>query len=155
MARNNPDKAPPGFADKLDHFLLPKGPAGRYHTVTPFHNCITKYSPNKEAAKEYIRYTHMKENFEKSSSSTKAMSTAHCRSIRKMWEKDPAITIYRELPKYGRTAGYAGPYNRNASGSAGPNTSSSTCSPKPSAANRRRAWVAWAGAELKNVYARG
>ena len=32
-----------------------------------------------------------------------------------MWEEDPAITIYRELPQYGRNHGYAGPYNRQSS----------------------------------------
>ena len=29
-----------------------------------------------------------------------------------VWQSDPAIAIYATNPRYGRTAGYAGPWNR-------------------------------------------
>lgn len=117
VARNNPDKAPPGMADKIGHFLIPKGPAGRFHTVGTFSNCITKYSENKEAAQDYIRFIHQKDNFEKFLVVNKGYINGPLPEWQKhpMWESDPAITIFRELPQYGRSAGYMGPYNRKAS----------------------------------------
>ena len=153
VARKNPDKAPPGFADKLDHFLLPKGPAGRFHTVGPFSNCITKYSPNKEAAKEYIRFVHKKENFEKFLVINNGYINGPLPEYQEhpMWEKDPAITIFRELPKYGRPAGYAGPYNRNAS-EAWAKYIIVDLFAKAVKGESPQSVVAWAEQELKNVY---
>src|SRR5712691_8007368 len=65
VVRNKPEKAVPGLADQIGHFLLPRGPAGRFHTVGTFSNCITTYSENKDVAKDYIRFCHQKEAFEK------------------------------------------------------------------------------------------
>jgi multiple sugar transport system substrate-binding protein len=156
VARKNPEKAAPGFADKLDHFLLPQGPAGRYHTVTPFHNCITKYSPNKEAAKEYIRFIHQKENFEKFLVVNNGYINGPLPEYQEhpMWEKDPAITIYRELPKYGRSAGYAGPYDRNAS-EVWAKYIIVDLFAKAVKGESSQSVIAWAEKELKNVYERG
>ena len=116
VARYNPEKAAPGLADKIGHFLLPRGPAGRFHTVTSFSNCITTYSENKDVAKDYIRYCHQKEVFEQFFTTNKGYINGPLPEWQQhpMWESDPAITIFRELPKYGRSAGYAGPYNRQA-----------------------------------------
>jgi len=155
VARYNPEKAAPGIADKIGHFLLPRGPAGRFHTVGTFSNCITTYSENKDVAQDYIRYCHQKEAFEKFFTTNKGYINGPLPEWQQhpMWESDPAITIFRELPKYGRSAGYAGSYNRQAAevwakyiivdlfaqvvkGD----------SPKSS--------IAWAEQELKNVYER-
>ncbi len=116
VARYTPEKAAPGLADKIGHFLLPRGPAGRFHTVTSFSNCITTYSENKDVAKDYIRYCHRKEVFEQFFTTNKGYINGPLPEWQQhpMWESDPAITIFRELPKYGRSAGYAGPYNRQA-----------------------------------------
>jgi hypothetical protein len=91
VARNNPEKASPGFADKLGHFLLPKGPAGRFHTVSPSSNCITKHSQNKEAAKDYIRFIHKKENLEKFLVLNDGYINGPLPEYQAhpMWEKDP------------------------------------------------------------------
>ncbi len=116
VARYTPEKAAPGLADQIGHFLLPRGPAGRFHTVTSFSNCITTYSENKDVAKDYIRYCHQKEVFEQFFTTNKGYINGPLPEWQQhpMWESDPAITIFRELPKYGRSAGYAGPYNRQA-----------------------------------------
>ena len=116
VARYTPEKAAPGMADKIGHYLLPRGPAGRFHTVTTFSNCITSYSENKDVAKDYIRYCHQKETFEKFFTTNKGYINGPLPEWQQhpMWEADPAVTIFRELPKYGRSAGYVGPYNRQA-----------------------------------------
>ena len=117
VARNDPRKAAPGLADRLGHFLIPEGPHGRYHGVGPFSNCIAGYSPNKEAAREYIRFVHQDDNFEKFLVINKGYINGPLPKWQEhpMWEEDPAVTIYRELPQYGRNLGYAGPYNRQSS----------------------------------------
>jgi multiple sugar transport system substrate-binding protein len=116
VARYTPEKAAPGLADKIGHFLLPRGPAGRFHTVGTFSNCITTYSENKDVAQDYIRYCHRKEVFEPFFTTNKGYINGPLPEWQQhpMWESDPAITIFRELPKYGRSAGYKGPYNRQA-----------------------------------------
>ena len=117
VARNNPRKVAPGFADRLGHFLIPEGPGGRYHGVGPFSNCIGRYSPNKEAARDYIRFVHQDDNFERFLVTNEGYINGPLPKWQEhpMWEEDPAITIYRELPQYGRNLGYAGPYSRQSS----------------------------------------
>ena len=117
VARNDPRKVAPGFADRLGHFLIPEGPHGRYHDVGPASNCITRYSTNKEAARDYIRFIHQDDNFEKFLVTNQGYVNGPLPKWQEhpMWEEDPAITIFRELPQYGRNHGYAGPYNRQSS----------------------------------------
>jgi multiple sugar transport system substrate-binding protein len=85
--------------------------------VVTFSNCITKSSENKEVAQDYIRFIHQKDNFEKFLVINKGYINGPLPEWQKhpMWESDPAITIFRELPQYGRSAGYMGAYNRKAS----------------------------------------
>ena len=117
VARNDPRKVAPGFADRLGHFLIPEGPHGRYHDVGPASNCITRYSTDKEAARDYIRFVHQDDNFEKFLVTNQGYVNGPLPKWQEhpMWEEDPAITIFRELPQYGRNHGYAGPYNRQSS----------------------------------------
>jgi multiple sugar transport system substrate-binding protein len=114
VARYTPEKAAPGLADKIGHFLSPRGQAGRFHCVGQFSNCITTYSENKDIAKDYIRYCHKQEVYEQFFTTNKGYINGPLPEWQQhpMWDSDPAITIFRELPKYDRNAGYAGPYNR-------------------------------------------
>jgi multiple sugar transport system substrate-binding protein len=113
VAKNTPDQYP-GLAEKLDHFLNPEGPAGRFHFVGPRALSIMQYSPNQEAAAEYIRWTLQDDNF----SEFMTVNEGYVQGVTPQWENhpvwqsDPAIAIYATNPRYGRTAGYAGPWNR-------------------------------------------
>jgi multiple sugar transport system substrate-binding protein len=113
VAKNSPDKYP-GFAAKLNHFLNPEGPAGRFHFVQPRTLSIMQYSANKEAAAEYIRWSFKDENFDK----FMWVNQGYVQGLTPKWEthgvwkSDPAIAIYATNPRYGRTSGYAGPWNR-------------------------------------------
>ena len=155
VARYNPEKAAPGIADKIGHFLLPRGPAGRFHTVGPFSNCLTTYSENKDVAKDYIRYCHQKEVYEKFLTTNKGYINGPLPEWQQhpMWEADPAITIFRELPKYGRSAGYAGPYNRQAA-EVWAKYIIVDLFAKVVQGEPPKSSIAWAEQELKNVYER-
>ena len=117
VARYHPEKAPEGMADKIGHFLNPEGPSGRYHTILPFHHCITKYSKNKDAAKEFIKFIMSKEVYEKYILVQKGYGLGATPDWENhpFWKEDPVVEPYRLNAKYGRNMGYAGPYNRKAS----------------------------------------
>jgi multiple sugar transport system substrate-binding protein len=155
VARYTPEKATPGIADKIGHFLMPRGPAGRFHTVGSFSNCITSYSENKDIAKDYIRYCHQKEVFEKFLVTNKGYINGPLPEWQEhpMWEADQAVTIFRELPKYGRSYGYAGPYNRQAA-EAWAKYIIVDLFAKVVKGESPQSSIAWAEQELKNVYER-
>jgi multiple sugar transport system substrate-binding protein len=155
VARYTPEKATPGMADKIGHFLLPRGPAGRFHTVVTFSNCIASYSENKDVAKDYIRYCHQKEVYEKFFVTNKGYINGPLPEWQEhpMWEADPVVTIFRELPKYGRSPGYAGPYNRQAA-EAWAKYIIVDLFAKVVKGESPQSVIAWAEQELKNVYER-
>jgi len=155
VARYTPEKAAPGMADKIGHFLLPRGPAGRFHTVTSFSNCIASYSEHKDIAKDYIRYCHQKEVYEHFFVANKGYINGPLPEWQEhpMWEGDPATTIFRELPKYGRSAGHAGPFNRQAA-EAWAKYIIVDLFAKVVKGESPQSAIAWAEQELKNVYER-
>ena len=117
VARNSPDKAPPGLADKIGHFLNPEGPAGRYHDILAFHHSIAAYSKNKDEAKEFIKFVMDKTNYEKYILVQKGYGLGATPDWENhpFWKEDPAVEPYRLNAKYGRNFGWPGPYNRKAS----------------------------------------
>jgi multiple sugar transport system substrate-binding protein len=155
VARYTPEKTVPGMADKIGHFLMPRGPAGRFHTVGPFTDCITSYSQNKDVAKDYIRYCHQKEVYEKFLVANKGYINGPLPQWQEhpMWESDPVITIFRELPQYGRNTGYAGPYNRKAAEVRAKYIIVDLFA-KVVKGESPQSSIAWAEHELKNVYER-
>jgi multiple sugar transport system substrate-binding protein len=113
VPRNDEDQYP-GLADNIGHFLNPEGPAGRFHFVGPRALSIMEYSPNKEAAAEYIRWSSQEDNF----SEFMTVNQGYIQGVtpkwedHSVWQSDPAIAIYATNPRYGRYPGYAGPWNR-------------------------------------------
>lgn len=117
VARNSPDKAPPGLADKIGHFLLPEGPAGRYHTILSFHHSIASYSKNKEAAAEFIKFIMSKDVYERYILVQKGYGLGATPDWENhpMWKQDPIVEPFRLNAKFGRNFGWPGPFNRKAS----------------------------------------
>ncbi len=116
VARNYPEKAPPGLADKIGHFLNPQGPAGRYHTILPFTHGIAKYSKNKRAARDFLRFLMQKDNYETYIRVQKGygLGASPDWEHHPFWQEDPAVEPYRLNARFGRNVGWAGPYNRKA-----------------------------------------
>lgn len=155
VARYSPEKAPPGLADKIGHFLMPQGPNGRFHTILPFTHCIMKYSKNKEPATEFIRFLMDKKNYEDYITVQKGYGLGRTPDWENhpMWQEDPAVEPYRLNAKYGRTFGYAGPYDRKASEVQAKyiiiDLFARAVKGEPT-----KDVIAWAEGELKNVYER-
>lgn len=152
VAKNSPDQYP-GFAEKLDHFLNPEGPAGRFHFVGPRSLSIMAYSQNKEAAAEYIRWSAQEDNFDR----FMTVNEGYIQGVTPKWENhpiwqsDPAITIYATNPRYGRTAGYAGPWNRQ-SGEAQEKYIIVDMFARAARGEDPKEIAAWGQKELENVY---
>jgi multiple sugar transport system substrate-binding protein len=116
-ARNHPEQAPPGLADKIAHFMLPRGPAGAYSTILPLTHVVARYSRQKDVAQAFIRYLMQKERYEPYILLQKgyALGATPDWEQHPFWHRDPAIEPFRLNLKHGRNFGWAGSYNRNAS----------------------------------------
>lgn len=152
VAKRSPKKFP-GLAGKIGHFLNPKGPAGRFHTIGPRTLCIMKHSKNKEAAAEFIKFLFQDENFGR----FMVTNSGYVNGVNPRWEKhrmwtsDPKITVFKSMPKYGRSFGYAGPWNRE-SGEAAEKYIIVDMFARAARGDSPKSAVAWAEKELKNVY---
>jgi multiple sugar transport system substrate-binding protein len=152
VAKNTPDQYP-GFAAKLNHFLNPEGPAGRFHFMGPRELSIMEYSPNKEAAAEYIRWFLQDDNF----SEFMTVNEGYIQGLTPKWEthpvwqSDPAIAIYATNARYGRSPGYAGAWNRE-SGEAQEKYIITDMFARAARGEDPKEIAAWGQQELENVY---
>jgi multiple sugar transport system substrate-binding protein len=107
------------------HFLNPKGPAGRFHPILNMTHSIMNYSPNKDAAADWLRFVQGGKKTDKYGGKQYeeyivmqqgyGLGATAAWENHPMWKKDPALEPFRLNAKYGRNFGYAGPYNRAAS----------------------------------------
>jgi multiple sugar transport system substrate-binding protein len=102
--------------DDILHAGIPAGAGGQYNLPTPFTNLIMKYSKNQDAAKQFIRWMSSKDVFEKWFVSQQGYTCGPT----KMWENhavwnlDPVLAPFKEVPSTGRLVGYAGAPNQKA-----------------------------------------
>lgn len=109
-------KDQPAIANDMNHTLIPKGPAGRFYLLNTRTLAILKKSKNIEGAKAFLTWWfadkqwgdwfHIQKGYQLAA--TKKWATDS------MWTEDPKMSCFREMPKYGRDMGYAGPANEKA-----------------------------------------
>lgn len=116
VARHMKPNEYPGLADKIGHFNMPIGPAGRYHAILPFGHSIMTYSKQKAAAADWIRYLHDKKHYEEYILVQKGYGLGGTPDWEKhpFWDRDKTVAPFKENAKYGRNFGWPGPFNRNA-----------------------------------------
>jgi multiple sugar transport system substrate-binding protein len=107
----------PGLADKIGHFNMPLGPAGRYHAILPFAHGIMSYSNQKGPAADWIRFLHDKKQYEEYILVQQGYGLGATADWEKhpFWDKDLAVAPFKENAKYGRNFGWPGPFGRAAS----------------------------------------
>ena len=141
------------LAKKLAHFNNPEGPSGRYHVVGPRSPAIMKYSKEKDAAADFVRYMFEEKNFSK----FLTVNSGYVQGLTRKWEdhpvwsSDPALKIFSTNAKYGRSYGYAGPWNRS-SGEVAEKYIIVDMFARAVRGHAPKAITAWAQKELKNVY---
>jgi multiple sugar transport system substrate-binding protein len=106
------EKGEPLFQD-IDHALFPlKGAVGVYPLYFSNAHGIMKYSKNQKLAKDFLRWLHREDNYEKWFQIAEGYSVASTRSWENhpMWSKiDKPLQIFRTAARDTRIFGYAGP----------------------------------------------
>jgi Bacterial extracellular solute-binding protein len=103
----------PLFQD-IFHAPIPKGAGGQFALPGPFTDMLMKYSPNQKPAKDFLKWVHSKPVFSQWFTSQQGYTDGATKDWEKdpVWQLDPILLPFRDLPKLGRTWGYAGPPNR-------------------------------------------
>ena len=110
------EKGTPMWQD-IVHADIPKGPAaGPFNLPGTFTDMIMGYSKNQKAAKDFLRWAHSKEGFDPWFTSQQGYSCGATKvwETHKVWEADPVLKPFHDLPAKGRLVGYAGPPTRKA-----------------------------------------
>lgn len=107
----------PELAEKINHGKTLAGPAGRFNGILTFEHAIMKYSKNQEAALEFIRFLMAKENYYKWLEVGQGynIGPGPDQENHPLWQKDPKMVGFRDVGRYSRSEGYAGPPSRAAS----------------------------------------
>jgi multiple sugar transport system substrate-binding protein len=123
FAKRNPDKikddaGQPMSAD-ISHFSIPDGPLGRTAPYkVAFSHAVMKYSKNQQAAKEFLKWLHAKEQFSKwfEVEGGYSLGATTTWENHPMWEKiDDSLKPFRTAARGARMIGYAGPPTAKAS----------------------------------------
>jgi multiple sugar transport system substrate-binding protein len=103
----------PMFQDIL-HAPIPKGVGGQFNLPGPFTDMLMKYSPNQKPAKDFLKWIHSKPVFEEWFTSQQGYTDGATKAWESdpVWNVDPVLTPFKDLPGKGRLVGYAGPPNR-------------------------------------------
>jgi len=119
-AKRKPDtykteKGAPMFQD-IQHAHIPKGPGGQFNNPGVFTDMLMGYSKNQKAAKDFLRWIHSKPVYDEWFTSQQGYTCGATLDWEKhkVWDVDPVMRPFHNLPRVGRLVGYAGPPNRKA-----------------------------------------
>src|SRR5437667_5682895 len=109
------DDGKPLWQDIL-HAPIPKGVAGPFALPGPNTHLLMNYSKNQKPAKDLLKWLHSKDVYSQWFTSQQGYTDGPTKDWEKdpVWNVDPILLPFRELPKIGRLAGHAGPPNRKA-----------------------------------------
>jgi len=109
------EKGAPMWQDIL-HARIPKGPGGQFSLPFALTDMVMGYSKNQKPVKDFLRWIHSKPVFAEWFASQQGNSDGATKDWEKdkVWDADPVLRPFRDIPLFGRLAGYAGPPNRKA-----------------------------------------
>jgi multiple sugar transport system substrate-binding protein len=105
------DRGEPMFQD-IDHAPLPAGPAGAYLLFLNHSHAIMKHSKNQKLAKDFLRWLHKKDSYEKWFLTQEAYSVGATKGWENhaMWGNvDEPLKMFRTAARNTRLFGHAGP----------------------------------------------
>jgi len=104
------------MCEDIRHAFIPGGPGGRFNYAGVSTDLLMGYSKNQKAAKDFLRWMHSKPVIDEWFTSQQGFTCGATKEWEKhkVWEVDPILRPFHDLPKTGRLAGYAGPPNRRA-----------------------------------------
>jgi len=119
-AKKKPDtyqteKGTPMWQD-IQHARIPKGAGGQFNLPFPFTHMLMGYSKNQKPAKDFLRWVHSKPVYDQWFTSQQGYSCGATKGWEEhaVWNVDPVLQPFRDIPPFGRLAGHAGPPNRKA-----------------------------------------
>ena len=119
-AKKKPDsylteKGTPMWQDIL-HAPLPKGAGGQFNLPGANTHMLMGYSKNQKVAKDFLRWVNSKEVFEQWFTSQQGYTSGGTLYWEEdpVWNVDPVLLPFRDIPHKGRLVGYAGPPGRAA-----------------------------------------
>ena len=109
------EKGTPMYQDIL-HAPIPKGVAGQYNLPGIFTDMLMGYSKNQKQSKDFLRWIHSKPIFDQWFTSQQGYTCGATKDWAKhaVWDVDPVLKPFKDLPLFGRVVGYAGPPDRKA-----------------------------------------
>jgi multiple sugar transport system substrate-binding protein len=107
------DKGKP-MKDDILHAKIPGGAGGQFNLPGPFTDMLMKYSQNQKPAKDFLHWIHSKEVFGEWFTSQQGYTDGATKVWENdpVWNADPVLTPFKDVPAGGRLVGYAGPPNR-------------------------------------------
>jgi multiple sugar transport system substrate-binding protein len=147
------DKGEPMWRD-IDHFAIPRGPAGTWGYHIPFSHMVMKYSKNQKLAKDLLKWFQTKEQFGKWFEVMDGFSVGSTKHWEQhpLWGKlDDAMKLYRTAAQASRIIGYEGPPNAKASEVYSKYILTDMYA-KAAQGMRAEDAVKWAAGELKAIY---
>lgn len=107
------EKDTPMWQD-IRHAAIPKGPGGQFNWSAPQTHMLMGYSKNQAASKEFLRWVQSKPVFDEWFTSQQGYSCGATQDWEKhkVWDADPVLKPFHDLPRKGRLGGYAGPPDR-------------------------------------------
>jgi multiple sugar transport system substrate-binding protein len=119
-AKKKPDtyqteKGTPMFKD-IVHADIPKGAQGPFNLPGLFTDMLMGYSKNQKASKDFLRWAHSKDVYDVWFTSQQGYTCGATKvwETHKVWDADPVMKPFHDLPAKGRLNGFAGPPNRKA-----------------------------------------
>src|SRR3984893_18067472 len=102
--------------DDILHASLGTGAAGHFNLPGPLIHMVMGYSPNQKAAKDFLRWVNSKPVFEEWFTSQQGYTSGATKYWEEdpVWDVDPVLKPFKDLPNSGRLMGYAGPPSQQA-----------------------------------------
>ena len=102
------------MAQDIRHARIPGGPGGQFVYIGPQTDLLMGYSKNQKPAKDFMRWMHSKPVFGAWFTSQQGYACGATKSWETdpVWDVDPVLQPFHDLPSAGRLAGYAGPPDR-------------------------------------------
>ncbi len=136
------------------HAPLPAGPKGQYAYHTAFNHMVMKYSKNTKGAKEFLRWAHKKDNYEKWFVVQKGFAVGPTRDWEKhaMWNNDPVMLPFKAATRQGRPMGFAGAPDKRAAEAWNKYIIVDMYAQAASGKMKPEESVKWAAGELRKIY---
>ena len=96
--------------DDILHAGIPTGAGGQFNLPGSQIHLVMKYSKNQDAAKKFLRWASSKEIFEKWFISQQGYTSGPTKmwEDHPVWNVDPVLAPFKQIPLTGRLTGYAG-----------------------------------------------